>query len=230
MPSRLNRLAPLCGIVFFVLLLVGIFTSGSSPGAGSSGAKVLAFYTKHRSTQELSDVLFVFASAFLVLFAAVLREHLRAEADGLVTTALVGAGILALGLALLSAIDWALAKEAHRISTGTAQALSTLDNDGVFPALLGGLLFGVCSGLAILRTSVLPRWLGYLGLLFGIASATPASFAGLAALAIWTLIISIILLVRGWSVTDTSPSGFAAGVTTDGSVGQQHGVTAGVAR
>jgi hypothetical protein len=196
MSERLNRLAPLSGVVFFILLVVAIFSSGSSPGAGSSGAKVIAFYTHHRSGQRASDVLFVFASAFLLMFAGVFRDRVREGAEGAATTALVGAGVLAAGLAILSSLDYALAAHPAQLTVSTAQALNTISNDGFFTAVMGGLVFGICSGIAVLRASVLPRWLGVLALIFGIAAATPASFAGLAGMALWTLVASIMLYVR----------------------------------
>ncbi len=202
MSDRLNRLAPLSGIIFFILLLVGIFTSGSSPGAGASGAKVIAFYTHHRSGQRLSDIVFVFASAFIVLFAGVFRDRLRRESEGAATTALVGAAILAVGLAILSSFDYALASHATQFTASTAQALNTVSNEAFLTAIMGGFVFGVCSGIAVLRASVLPRWTGWLALIFGIAAATPASFAGLAGMALWTLVVAILLYARAEHATE----------------------------
>ncbi len=227
--ERLNRLAPLSGIIFFVLLLVGIFTSGSSPGAGASGVRVIAFYTHHRSGQRLSDILFVFASAFIVLFAGVFRDRLRRESEGAATTALVGAAILAVGLAILSSFDYALASHATQFTASAAQALNTVSNEAFLTAVMGGFVFGICCGIAVLRASVLPHWLGYLALVFGIAAATPASFAGLAGMGLWTLAVAIILLVRGWNAVDASASSFAGGVAADGSTGQQQRVPTGIA-
>lgn len=204
MSERLNRLAPLSGIIFFILLVVAIFTSGSSPSAGSSGAKVIAFYTQHRSSQRVSDILFVLAAAFLVMFAGVFRDRLRHEADGAATTALVGAGILAAGLAILSSLDYALAAHPAQLTASTAQVLNTVSNDAFFTAVMGGLVFGVCAGIAVLRASVLPRWLGVLGLIFGIAAATPASFAGLAGMALWSLVVAVVLYARAERPKETS--------------------------
>ncbi len=201
MSKNLTRLAPLTGVVFFILLLVALFSSGTSPSAGASGAKVIAFYTQHRSGQRFSDIMFALTGAFLIMFAGVFRDRLRDEAEGAATTALVGAGVLGAGLAILSSLDYALAAHPSQLTVATAQTLNTVSNDAFFMALIGGLVFGVCSGIAVLRSSVLPRWLGFLGLIFGIASATPASFAGLGGIALWTLVVSIMLSLRTESAT-----------------------------
>ena len=100
-----------------------------------------------------SDILFVLAAAFLVMFAGVFRDRLRHEADGAATTALVGAGILAAGLAILSSFDYALAAHPAQLTASTAQVLNTVSNDAFFTAVMGGLVFGVCPGIAVLRAS-----------------------------------------------------------------------------
>ncbi len=204
MSERLNRLAPLSGIIFFILLVVAIFTSGSSPSAGSSGAKVIAFYTQHRSSQRVSDILFVLAAAFLSC-----SRGCSATACATRPTARRRPRWSARGFwppASQSSRAWTMHSRAHpaQLTASTAQVLNTVSNDAFFTAVMGGLVFGVCAGIAVLRASVLPRWLGVLGLIFGIAAATPASFAGLAGMALWSLVVAVVLYARAERPKETS--------------------------
>ena len=44
-----KKLAPLTGVLFFVVLLVSVLIGSNSLSAKSSGAKVLAHYEAHRT-------------------------------------------------------------------------------------------------------------------------------------------------------------------------------------
>jgi hypothetical protein len=201
MPERLNRLAPLSGIVFVVVALAAIFTSKTSPSAGASGQKVIAFYTAHSSSQKASDILFVIGFTFFLLFAGALRSALRGESDGAATTALAGAALMTAGFGVLSVIDYAIADHPGQLTIATAQTLNTLDNDAFPVASAGALAFGLCGGFAILNSSTLPRWLGYALVVLAIASATPAAIFGFFGIIIWTLVVSIMLYVRSGRAT-----------------------------
>jgi hypothetical protein len=197
MPKRWSHLAPLSGLVFVVLVAVATLSSHTTPASDASPAKVIAFYEAHRSSQRAVDILFVVGFAFFLFFAGTLRGALRAESEGAATTALAGAVLLATGIGLLSMFDYALADHPDKLTPAAAQALSLLSNDAYPVAAAGALVFGVSAGFALLRSSLLPRWLGWAVLAFGVIAATPASIIGLLGLLLWTLVVAILLLRRG---------------------------------
>src|ERR1700742_1343235 len=93
-----DRAAAWTGVAFVVLVIVGAVTAGSAPGASASGTKVIAFYRDHRTTVHTSCVLLTLAFVALVMFASAFRGFLRRlGSDGLATTVLAGAVILAVG-------------------------------------------------------------------------------------------------------------------------------------
>lgn len=201
MPENLKRLAPLSGVVFVAVGLVAIFTSKTSPGPGASGERVISFYTAHHSSQRLSDILFVIAFSFFVLFAGALRNALRGESDGAATTALAGAAVLCAGFGFISVIDYAIADHPAHLTIATAQALNMLDNDAFPVAAAGALVFGLGAGFAVVNASVLPRWLGYVMIALGIITATPLSIIGFFGVIVWTLIVAIMLYLRSGRAT-----------------------------
>ena len=74
------------------------------------------------------------------------------------------------------------------------QTLNVLQND-MNTALnaAGTATFLVFTGVAIIRGGGLPRWLGWVGVVFGALSAT--GFTGPAGVGLWILIASLTLIV-----------------------------------
>jgi len=198
MLDRLSRFAPFTGFAFVVLLLLGIFSSKTSPNAQASGARVIAFYMAHKSGQETSDLLLGFAMMFFLCFIASLYGLLRrAEAaQTLALLGLIGAALFSAGLTLFAGIDYSLAYASHTLTPSAAQALNVIENQLFLPLFVGAVVFGVATGLAVVRSGLLPAWLGWAVLVFGIASGTPAIFIGGIGLMIWALVTSIMIYRR----------------------------------
>jgi len=147
----------------------------------------------------------VFASLFLVFFAGSLRGYLRRKPAAEAASALVpvGAALLAVGLTVVSGIDYALADVPSHLGAGAAQALNVLDNDVFFTVLVGGGVFGIASAVAILRGATLPKWLGWVAVVLGIAMMTPAFWLAGIVLFVWVLIVSTLIYLRSGSTTAT---------------------------
>jgi hypothetical protein len=184
--------------VFVVLVVIGIFTSHTSPNANASGARVISFYMAHKSSQETSDLLLGIGLVFFLFFIAALYGYLRRApaAQNMAQLGLVGALLFTMGLLLFSGIDYALAYASHSLAPDAAQALNVLDNQLFLPLFIGAIVFGVATGLAIVRSGLLPAWLGWAVLVFGIATGTPAFFVGTIGLVIWALVVSVLIYQR----------------------------------
>ena len=76
------------------------------------------------------------------------------------------------------------------------QTLNALGADMFFTVAVGTGAFLLGSGIATLKTGVLPRWLGWAAVVIGVIALTPAGFFGFLALGVWTLIASVILAMR----------------------------------
>ena len=210
MSDRWGRLAPLTGVLFGVIVVVAVLTSGpETPKTSASAAKVVAYYTEHRSEVETSAILFAIAFLVLVLFAGALRSYLRrtAAAEGLGALVLAGAVLMAAGALAGTGIEYGLAHNLHDVSAETAKTLNFVSSELFLPVLAGGFLFGVCSGLAILRGAALPKWLGWVAIVIGVAVLVPpASFPALLAFVIWSIVIAILMYLRsGGSKAAASP-------------------------
>jgi hypothetical protein len=214
MPARWSRLAPLTAIPFGVLVVIAILISNTTtPDSKASGATVISYYQAHGSDSKTAEFLFIFAFIFFLFFAGSLRAHLRRTpaAEALSALVLAGATLLVVGIGIFSGLDLALSDQPSRLTPAAAQALNLLNNDMFLLVLAGGCVFGLSAGLAILRGAALPKWLGWLAIVIGIVSATPASFFAFLAAMVWSLIVGILLYVRGGAVTAApAPSAPAA--------------------
>jgi hypothetical protein len=196
MLSRLSRLTPLTGVVFAVLALAGMASAQVPPGVTASGGKVLAFAVKHAASQRRADLLLIAGFSFFVFFAGSLRAHLRrsADAEAASAVALAGAAIMASGAAIYFGFDYALASAPGTLAPAAAQALNVLALQLVFPLAVGGFVFGMASGVAILRGRQLPAWLGWAAVVIGLLA--PVWIIQVLLLYVWTLTVSVLLWRR----------------------------------
>lgn len=221
MSDRWSRLAPLTGLVFAVLVVVAIVTSGGeTPKANASPAKVIAFYTVHRSETETSAILFALAFLVVVLFAGSLRSYLRRSpgTEGLAAIVLAGGVLMAAGALTVSGAEYGLAHHLTGLTPGAAQAANFVAQELFLPLLGGAFLFAVASGLAILRGARLPKWLGWVAIVMGIVVLIPpAGMVALLAFVIWSVIVSILMYLRSGPDASTpmvdAPGGPGAAVT-----------------
>jgi hypothetical protein len=199
MSRRWNRTAPLTGVALVVLLILSQVLLGNEPGGNASAAKVVAFYSAHHGGIQVSAYLTGLALVFGLFFYGYLSDHIRRAENSarLAIAAFGGAVLFAVGGALGAGTQLALADVPGRLSPSAAQALNLLQqNVEVFLIAAGAAGLLIASGLAILRGRQLPAWVGWLGLVLGIASLVPIPNIGAPLAGIWTLVVSILLSVR----------------------------------
>jgi hypothetical protein len=201
MKNRWDRLGPLVGVAFVVLMVVDFALGGTEPRAGASAAKVVSWYGLHRSRVQVADYLMVVALVVGLLFYGYLRDRLAEDAPGLAATAFGGAVLFAVSGAVGSGAQLALADIPSRLSPAAAQALNLL-NDYVAAVAVGAgaAVLMIASGLAIVKGARLPAWTGWLALVLGFVCIVPITNIGPIPAGIWTLIISIVLLRRSSEV------------------------------
>jgi hypothetical protein len=188
--------APLLGIVAVAFIVAAFVVGGETPDADASAAKVLDFYNDNDSSQIIAALLLGYGAVFLVLFAAVLRSTMRpGEGGSGAVSALIPAGavILAIGMLLFAGITFTLGDLADKLDPSAAQALNALNGDLFLPLAAGVWLFNLATGISILRTGALPRWLGWAIIVVGIVGMTPGGFFAFLLTGVWILIASVLL-------------------------------------
>ncbi len=109
---------------------------------------------------------------------------------------IVGASFIAVGIAIDSTIQFAIAEAADDIEPTSVQTLEALWDNDFIPIAMGVITLLLSSGLAIVRTGVLPKWLGWVAIALVVLGLTPAGFVAFLGGGVWIAIVSIMLTMR----------------------------------
>jgi hypothetical protein len=206
--STLERLAPLTGIVFVLLVVIAFVVSGEPPDSDDSTEEVVSFWTENDGEQIAGAIIGGWAAVFLVWFAGSLRATLkRAEGEPgrLAAIAFGGFLLLALGILAFSGFQFAAGETAGDVPDEVTQTLSVLNADFFIPLAAGNVIALLATGVAIVRHGGLPRWLGWVAIVLGIASLTPVGFFAFLIGGIWVLVISVLIYLGDRSPAAASP-------------------------
>ncbi|WP_431947103.1 hypothetical protein [Actinacidiphila sp. bgisy167] len=198
------RLGPLTGLVAVILAAVSYALQGDTPGIGSSGVAVRAFYLAHGTRQGVGLYLLLVAGLFLTFFAGYLR-HVLAGSDrtGWLPQVSFAGGILAaLGFWISAGLTLSLVEAADQVLVGggALQALNALSSDLFMPVLagIGVMLLGAGTVVSLSTGGPLPQWLGWAGFVLGVLMFIPyAGFIGLGLAGLWVIAVCVLLLVQG---------------------------------
>ena len=192
-------LVPLTGVGVILVGIVSFIIGGEPKSADDPAREVVAWYVDNKDSIEVGAILGVLAGVLLVFFGAYLRDVLRAagpRADGLSLVAFMGFVVVAVSFAIDSTILFAAAEAADDIPASSTLALQALWDNDFLPLVLGVELFLWGTGLAVLRTGVLPKWLGWVMIVLAVAGLTPIGFVAAIGSALLVLILSIWLSLR----------------------------------
>lgn len=199
-------LVPLTGVGFVLLGVVSFIVGGEPKSADEPVREIVDYYVDNKDSIQVAAFIGVAATLLLVFFGAYLRGVLRAaapEGEILSLVSFLGLVVVAVGFAIDTTILIALSEAADDIDPAAVQSLQALwDNDFV-PLVLGVLMFLWGTGLAVIRTGALPKWLGWVMVVLGVVALTPIGFVAAIGAAILVLVLSILLSVRARSAPAT---------------------------
>ena len=207
-PKNREWLAPLTGVGFIVLGIVSFIVGGEPKCADHPVKEVVAFYVDNKDSVEVGAFIGVAAMVLLVFFGGYLRRVLRTaagEGEMLSLISFVGIAIVAVGLAVDTTILIALSEAADDINPIAVQALQALWDNDFIPLVVGVLLFLWGTGLSVIRTGVLPKWLGWVMIGLGVIGFTPIGFVSAVGAAILVLVLSVLLTLRARSPVADAP-------------------------
>jgi hypothetical protein len=205
MPAgRLERLLPLSGALFAIIMAIGFFGSGQSPDTTDSPEKIFKYYDDGKLflgiiSLGLGGILFMF-------FAAAMRKYLRDTGpDWLAALWFGGAVIFTVGIAGFASSQFALLSAAQDKNLSVMPTLNYIDNNNFPPAIIALAIIMFATAWHVLSSRSLPTWLGWVTLVLGIlALAGPLGFLTFLAFMPWTLLVSILVYRRSTAVVVAS--------------------------
>ncbi len=200
-------LVPLTGVGFVLVGIVSFIVGGEPKSADEPVGEIVDFYVDNKDALQAASFIRIASLLLLVFFGAYLRNVLRAgapEGESLSLVSFLGIVVVAVGFAIDSTILFALSEAAGDTDPVTVQSLQALWDYDFIPVALGLLMFVWATGLAVIRTGVLPRWLGWAMILLGVIGLTPIGFVAAIGAAILIVALSILLSVRARSAPRTA--------------------------
>ena len=193
-----GRLAPLTGVAFIVIVIIGFLIGGEPPDLEDGTRGLVEHYTDNKDSIMVGAAIVTLGTAMFVFFGGYLRSVLTAAGDAsfLPTVAFAGTVIFAVGAAIDAMISFALAETADEISGESVVTLSALWENDFMPFVLGIFIFLMATGLSVVRTGALPKWLGFIMILVALTAFTPIGFVAFLGTAILVLVLSVLLTIR----------------------------------
>jgi hypothetical protein len=207
MISRIERWAPVAGIVFVVLMITGKILVSDVPGPNAPGHQIAGYLTDSaRQTHNIIGAYLwtVGALAFLLFLIRLRNDLRRAEGGtGFLSNLAFGAGAAFAAVWLVSAsvsasVAYAIRLRGAPVSDG--DLVRVLPPLGRLLLLLGGGFAGVLLLLAasavILQTGIFGRWLGWLAIVAAAVLLFDVVYRDISPFWVWVGIASIVMLTR----------------------------------
>ena len=203
-----NRICDAGGAAYVVFSLIGSNQENSEPTHTSSTAEIGRWFAQHHTDSSHYALAFLTGVGLVALipFAAALWRTLSdAEGDrGVLSTTMLGAAFVWVGLKFASAApEFALHWRSPGLNAQLAAALVDMGSIAfVCTWLLEAVMLGAAAAI-VLRTRVLPRWLGWLAAVTAavqFASVPVANHVppvGMLLTLLWVFLASVVLVVRG---------------------------------
>ncbi|MEP7053713.1 MAG: hypothetical protein ABI912_00510 [Actinomycetota bacterium] len=195
---RLDRIAPLSGVVFAVLAMAGYLTIGEFPDEQTPVSTLSTFYAAHHAQVGRGGVMLGYSVIFFIFFGATIWARIRrtAAAPVLAAAALLGAALTASDLMGASGYYATLGVIGGRPGTTPAalQAWHIAGATGNVSA--GAIVLIVAVAAAALTARAFPLWLALSGLVLVALQFTPMSFLSWLLMHAWILVTSITMALR----------------------------------
>ena len=201
---RFARYAPLTGVAFFLLAVVGGISMGSTPGFADEPSEFTEYFLDDPDRVVLGSSLFIMGAFFLIWFLGSVAAAARTAegGDGRVSRLAFGGGLVgsALFLAGMATQMMAALRVDERKTISDDVAVVYGDLSSVLGFLAAACGFAVLlAGVAVVnsRTPFLPRWLTWVSAIFAVGLFVPfISWAFLLAFPVWVLVVASLLFVR----------------------------------
>jgi hypothetical protein len=214
---RRERIAASLGIIFVLLQIAAGSMLGGAPALDAPSAEIQSYLVDDGVNVLAAATMVALAAFFGLWFLGSLRTFLeRAEgAPGRLSKVAFGAGLVTITMATtasLPTVALAWNDTAALAEPGLLQAVWNLNTLALVPIGSSAGVFCLAIALVILRTRVLPAWLGWIGVLAAVAGViatfylladdpdsplgTSANLGGFLLSMLFILLLSVFMVVR----------------------------------
>jgi hypothetical protein len=207
MSNQLERWAPLGGIIFVILMVIGTGLLGDHPDPDAPEQEIADYLSDsgNHTRNIIGTYAWVLGGVGFLWFLAHLRGVLRSAEGGTGILSNLGFGAGLIFTTLLMASSAAISAVPSAVEFRDAPDIDP-DFVRILPQLgYGMLLFGggftaiilvLTTSIVTLQTGVFPQWLAWLGFVAAFALLFAIIFLPMVAFLIWVLVVSVVLLTQ----------------------------------
>lgn len=166
------RWGGIAGLAFVVLAMLGRFLPGTAPTVDDSDSAITSWLSDNRSMILLSSLMWAAAAGLVIWFSAAFAEAIRERAERSDVHLALLAGAVLVGGAIFVNAGLTAAAAFGIDGRDAAITMALYDLSAVMTTMIGfaAALPLAAAGIGVLRTHVMPNWLGYLALLAAVVS------------------------------------------------------------
>jgi hypothetical protein len=160
------------GLAFVVLAILGRFLPGNPPTVDDSDSTITTWLTDNRSMILISALMWAAAAGLVIWFAAAFAEAIRERAERSDVHFALLAGSVLVGGAIFVSAALSAATAFGIDGRDAAITLVLYEATAVMTTMIGfaAALPLAAAGIGVMRTHLMPDWLGYLALLAALVS------------------------------------------------------------
>jgi hypothetical protein len=208
--SSKEWLVPLTGIAFILVLVASFIIIGEDPPeAKEGGQEIIDFYVDNKDSIRVGTLMTPLAAVLLIFFFAYVNKLVsaaRTQPSLTATVAVVGAGIVGVAASIDAMLEFALAEAAEDLDPAAAQAIQGIWDNDFIPFALGTALAFLATGIGLVKSGILPKWLGWVAVALGVLAITPVGFFAAPVAALWIVVVSIMLAMRARNGAGAAPA------------------------
>lgn len=192
-----DRWMLLAGPLFLVLGLAAVLLQGGTPGEKDSADEIIKHFTDNDTRSVASVFFWGPAAAALLVFVSRLRAGIDDRARAARSLLVAGGTVTATGMLIGASVTLGLVTASNEGFKDAAQALNSLNAGLWIPFAIGMGIMLLGAGLSVLRTGILPRWMGWIAAVVGVVSLLgPGGFAGFFIGPFWVAVAGVMLYLR----------------------------------
>jgi len=205
--QKLQRYGPLGAVFAIVLVLASFATHGRWASTEESAQEIADLYVQNQDRVFMGSWLAVLGGLCFLVFGMCMSHRVRETGQQLLGMIVAGATLIgATGMMIDATLRAALSIQADDMSPEAMKTMHALWDAFFWPMHAGMATLVLAIGLAALGSGLLPKWLGWIGVIAFLAAMIPAPtmFAGIILSLLFMVITALMMTFRNNSTSAAS--------------------------
>jgi len=205
--QKLQRYGPLGAILAIVLVLASFVTHGRWASTEESAQEIADLYVQNQDRVFMGSWLAVLGGLCFLVFGMCMSHRVRETGQQLLGMIVAGATLIgATGMMIDATLRAALSIQADDMSPEAMKTMHALWDAFFWPMHAGMATMVLAIGLAALGSGLLPKWLGWIGIVAFVAAMIPAPtmFGGIILSLLFMVITSLMVTFGGSRATSNN--------------------------